>query len=687
MTETARSTAPSAEIDPRWVLGFEISAENRRAIESLVTLSDGRFARQGLPIGRPGVPRPGTFAAGIYDDRDVPSLLELPTHPVLRGPPDQGRRPRVRLDLRRGTLTVDVEVDGDTVTLSQFASITDAGLNVLDVVGPASLIEALDTTSPAPLVDSVSSRRGAIVAARSRTIEPGPVRSRLTEITALAKAPPGDRDDLPRIAEGRRGRVASLRRQSLQTTHEEAWIARWEVAATDLPTEPDLELAIRFAQFHLLQSASNDPETAIGARGLTGSAYRGHVFWDTDVFVVPALAAMAPGLARSALGYRVARIGAATARARTEGRSGARFPWESADRGDEVTPTEGVDLRGRTVPIRTGEQEEHVVADVAWSTVRYLDWTGDEVFRRGSATQILVETARYWQSRVEIDDDGSGHIRGVIGPDEYHEDVDDNAYTNVMAMWNLVRAARHVEVTGQVEPGEHRRWRQTAECLVDGYHPEVGRHEQFQGYFDLEPLLASSLGEPPLSADVLLGASRLAHSQVIKQPDVLMLHHLVPDALPAGSLGSDLDFYLPRTAHGSSLSPAICASLLARAGRPDEARRWFDLAARMDLDDLSRTTAGGVHLATMGGVWQAVNQGFLGVLPSEDGLQIDPRIPLDWGTLTQRFHFRSAVVTLRASHDRLELTSPNPIAMTVGGEPVVARRLAATRRANAWEIR
>ena len=148
------------------------------------------------------------------------------------------------------------------------------------------------------------------------------------------------------------------------------------------------------------------------------------MFWDTDVFVVPALAAMAPALARSALGYRTARIEAAMARARREGRRGARFPWESANDGDEVTPTEGVDLRGRTVPIRTGEQEEHVVADIAWSALRYLDWTGDEAFRRGPATRILVETARYWQSRVELDDDGSGHLTGVIGPDEYHEDVD-----------------------------------------------------------------------------------------------------------------------------------------------------------------------------------------------------------------------------------------------------------------------
>ena len=157
--------------------------------------------------------------------------------------------------------------------------------------------------------------------------------------------------------------------------------------------------------------------------------------------------------------------------------------------------------------------------------------------------------------------------------------------------------------------------------------------------------------------------------------------------MPAGSLESDLDFYLPRTAHGSSLSPAICASLLARAGRPDEARHWFEMAARMDLDDLSRTTAGGVHLATMGGVWQALNQGFLGVVPHDDGLRVDPRVPADWGTLTQRFRYRSSVVTLRASDDRLELTGTDDIAVTVGGQRLRTRRLEAVRRSKEWEIR
>jgi len=154
----------------------------------------------------------------------------------------------------------------------------------------------------------------------------------------------------------------------------------------------------------------------------------------------------------------------------------------------------------------------------------------------------------------------------VIGPDEYHERVDDNAFTNVMARWNLRAGADAADRAGTT-PAETARWRELARRLVDGYDPASGRYEQFAGYFGLEPLLITDVAAPPVAAYLLLGRDRVAQSQLIKQPDVLMAHHLVPDQVEAGSLGPNLDYYDPRTAHGSSLSPAITASLLARAGR------------------------------------------------------------------------------------------------------------------------
>ncbi len=185
----------------------------------------------------------------------------------------------------------------------------------------------------------------------------------------------------------------------------------------------------------------------------------------------------------------------------------------------------------------------------------------DTAFADGAGRDLLVETARYWASRVRRDSDGRAHIDGVIGPDEYHELVDDNAFTNVMARWNLRRAS----AVANVAEVERAAWLAVADALVDGYEPTTRVYEQFRGFADLEPILISEVApRRPIAADLLLGAERTAQAQVIKQPDVLMLHHLVPDEVAPDSLSANLDFYEPRTAHGSSLSPAVHAALLAR---------------------------------------------------------------------------------------------------------------------------
>jgi trehalose/maltose hydrolase-like predicted phosphorylase len=226
--------------------------------------------------------------------------------------------------------------------------------------------------------------------------------------------------------------------------------------------------------------------------------------------------------------------------------------------------------------------------------------------------------------------DGKAHIYGVIGPDEYHEPVDDNAFTNVLARWNLRRAA----ALPGVRKGERVRWLAIADALVDGYDRASGIYEQFAGFHDLEPLLIAEVApRRPIAADVLLGTERTAGAQVLKQADVLMLHHLLPEEVAPRSLLPNLDFYEPRTAHGSSLSPAIHAGLLARAGRYGAALQALRVAARLDLDDLTGTTAGGLHLATMGGLWQALVYGFAGIRPRGDSLIVDPRLPREWTAL------------------------------------------------------
>ena len=254
-----------------------------------------------------------------------------------------------------------------------------------------------------------------------------------------------------------------------------------------------------------------------------------------------------------------------------------------------------------------------------------------------------------------------------MGPDEYHEVVDDNAYTNVMARWNLRSAAQlAVQLRGAAD-AEAAQWRYLADALVDGWDADRGLYEQFAGYWALEPLVAADVAPSPVAADVLLGAARVSGSQLIKQADVLMMYHLVPDQLEVGSLNDNLRFYEPRTVHGSSLSPAIHATLLAQAGHAEDALELFRLAARLDLDDITGTTAGGLHLATMGGVWQALAFGFLGLRAEASALHINPHLPGDWEMLSLNFRFRNQPIQVTARHDEVVVHCVNALTVRVDG--------------------
>jgi trehalose/maltose hydrolase-like predicted phosphorylase len=547
----------------------------------------------------------------------------------------------------------------------------------------------------------VGGRRGAIAAVGTQSVEDVDDRRTMTRLAVYSAGSSGvSRSAL--AASARRALASRMATgfERLLDEHRAAWDRRWNDVGTEIDGQPELDVGVKLAEFHLLSccrycdDAAGDRESggpvdehevAIGARGLTGTAYRGHVFWDTDVFGVPALAALAPGAARAALTYRSNRLASARARARADGRAGARFPWESADTGDDVTPVEGRDLSGAVIPILTGELEEHIVADVAWAVVTYQLWTDDLEFMRTRGIEILIETARYWASRAEIDDDGSAHVRGVIGPDEYHERVDDNAFTNVMARFNLRTAADHAGRLGMAAEQERRSWLELADRFADGLDQETGVYEQFVGFGELEHTVVSSIGEPPLSADVLLGHERIQQTQINKQPDVLMLHHMVPDEVGQWTLLPNLDVYLPLTAHGSSLSPAICSGLLARAGRLDEAVHWFRIAARLDLDDRARTTAGGVHIATMGGLWQALTSGFLGIRACEGGLTVDPHVPADWGRILHRFVYRSAPTVVELDGDGLQIRCTKDLPLVLRGEVFTAATHRFRHTSRGWE--
>ncbi len=662
---------PQLVDDERWsvtVRGFDPELE--RAHATLLTLADGVIGTSGSPVGAHAAARPRVLAAGVYAGAGAESeLASCPVWTRLDGELPEPMWFERRLDLRTGTLRQRLGRDGEVDALL-FSSLARPGTAVLRARGVPELLEseraltAVEAGVEDGVIDGVEWARaragdGGVVAAAHDYPEDG-VLDRVAAYLASPTTPPDPEEVVDHVVVARRAGFDRLLGE-----HRARWAERWRTADIVIEGDDELQRLVRFALFHLMSSVSDAGEAAVGARGLTGPAYRGHVFWDSDVFVLPFLAATHPPAARAMLEYRLRRLDAARANAARLGCAGARFPWESAASGADVTPSHAFDQAGRDVPIRTGELEEHIVADVAWAASFYLDWAADAAFAHGPGRELLVETARYWASRIRCDAVGRAHIDRVIGPDEYHQPVDDNAFTNVMARWNLRRAA--AVAAGAVADDERRLWLEVADRLVDGFDPTTRIYEQFAGFHRLEPLVVADLGRRPLAADLLLGHERVAGAQVVKQADALMLHHLVPEEVAAGSLEPNLAYYEPRTAHGSSLSPAIHAALFARARRFGPALDALKLSCRLDVDDLTGTTSGGLHLATMGGVWQALVFGFAGVRATPRRLTVDPALPDAWDALEVRLSFRGYPVRIRIEHDAITVDADPKVPVSVIG--------------------
>jgi trehalose/maltose hydrolase-like predicted phosphorylase len=702
----AERRVPDAPAHTAWSIIDEATHGRRsRAMDSVFTIGDGNVATHGSldedPAGA------SVLASGVYVGEGAEQHL-------LPGPgwtgldlsnPHQAPSGRRVLDLRAGVLLRE-ELTGDTpLRTARFASAARPGLQVLRAEGPTARLRAGPALKPPAeggvetgQVDGFDWTRtpgdeaGILAVAVQTTTEQ---RDRTSvERLAVYRGDPGQPPPLePAVAALRRAHGAGF--DALLAEHRQVWAARWADVDVEIPDDPSAQLALRFALFQLWTNVGcpaegvGPPERAgvergVGARGLSGNGYAGHVFWDADVFVLPAMATLCPAAARAMLEYRIRRLPVARALAAASGRAGARFPWESARDGDEVTPS-SIMLGSQLMAVRTGELEEHISADVAWAAEQYAAWTGDHEVLSGPARPLIVETARYWASRVRYSADGRAHIDRVIGPDEYHEEVDDNAFTNVMARWNLRRGADLV-----ADPDEASSWHAVADALVDGYHPETGRHEQFAGYDRLRPLtVADVAADIPFAADLMLGRDVVTGSQLLKQADVLMAHFLVPQEMAPGSLGPDLDFYAPRTSHGSSLSPAITAGALARAGRADAALDMLRLALRLDLDDLTGSSLRGVHLATIGGVWQALVQGFVGLTVSGGVLCVEPQLPHEWGSVRLRLRCRGARLRVTVSADRFTLSTDRPLRMRTPGSPElqVTDQAQFVRTADGWRQR
>ncbi|HEX4171268.1 MAG TPA: glycosyl hydrolase family 65 protein [Acetobacteraceae bacterium] len=516
------------------------------------------------------------------------------------------------------------------------------------------------------------------------TSEPGLAAS-FQRVIAVARkdSPEGDASEEALNALDRAKRIGW---RNVLAEHEAAWTERWRLSDLELAGDDAAREALRFAIYHLNSAANPDDErVSIGARALTGDAYLGHVFWDTETYVLPFYTATWPEAARALLMYRYHLLPAARAKAARAGWRGAMFAWESADTGEETTPEQILDARGHPIQVLCGTQEQHITADVAYAVWQYWEATGDDRFMLDAGAEILLETARFWASRATLEADGRSHIRGVIGPDEYHETIDDSAYTNVMARWNIRRGIeiaamlrerwpdRWAELSRQLgsDDAELESWAAVADTLFINFDARTGLFEQFTGFFDLEEIELSHYAGRTFPLDVVLGRQRVQRSQVVKQADVVALLGLLPEECDAKARLANFRFYEKRCGHGSSLSTGMHALVAARLGEMDTALRYFRATAAIDLHGVGESSAGGVHIAALGGLWQSAVFGFAGVSLRKAALGLDPHLPPGWQSLGFRVHWRGRLVRVDIDQDarelRVELLSGDAVPLDVRG--------------------
>lgn len=754
----ARDCLPSPTADPSW-LSVEDGANpaREREIESLFAIGNGYFGMRASLVEGARFSHPSTFVAGIFVADGVmgPRRAVLPDWSHFEVEVEQERLSlgvgrvlahRRQLDLRQGILWREWRQQDPSgritrLTYFQLASLADRHVLLQSVaitaenyagrirftgrLCPSDMagtdVEQIDAVSGSLLMSVPGKDIGIATASELQSLpasvpprhESGPdgreeqwswevtlgQTVRLNRIFTIFTS-----RDVASPATTARDHVASIRAhgfRALAAAHLEAWRRRWEEAEVRIMGDDVAQRALRFATYHLIAAANSaDEHVSVGARGLTGEAYRGHVFWDTEVYMLPFYLLTAPPTARALLMYRYHTLGGARRKAREQGFDGALYAWESADTGNEATPRRAVLPDGRIVTILTGEQEHHISADVAYAVWQYWRASGDDTFMLEAGAEILVETARFWASRAQAEPDGRAHIRQVIGPDEYHETVDDNAFTNAMAIFNLETAADAMEILQRKRVAdwprlcthihlareEPARWRALAGALVTGFDPATKLFEQFAGYHQLDEVDVVTQRGCATPIDTCLGPERIRRSKAIKQADVVALSALLWEKWPTAVHEANFRYYEPRTAHGSSLSPAFYALVAARLGDRALALAYFRQAAEIDLANNMGNAAGGVHMGALGALWQAAVFGVAGLRMCENGIVLDPHLLPGWAEMAFPLQWRGRLlhVHLNADPRRIEVIVEKGDELTVavlegpacsarGGQRVVSR--------------
>ena len=450
------------------------------------------------------------------------------------------------------------------------------------------------------------------------------------------------------------------------------WAELWDKADVRITSKrPFDQLMVRFALYHLnIMAKKDDNRVGIGAKGMTGEGYKGHSFWDTEIFILPYFTLTQPEAARSLLEYRYRGLYGARRKAQENGFEGAMYPWEAAWVDDgEVTPLWGAAdvVTGKPMKILTGIIEQHITADVAFAVEQYFAVTGDQDFMDRCGYEMLIDTGRFWASRVTWDEKkGAWVILDVIGPDEYKEHVDNNAYTNYMAAHNLrlaLRAMDEVEKRGgETYDRLHAQFnfaesRARIQGVLDKmYLPQPdanGIVPQFEGYFDLTHIDLTKYKQSSVVGTIYndYNIEQISTFQVHKQADTLVLLLLMDDLFPADMKKKNYYFYEERTLPDSSLSKSTHCVLAADLHEDATAYNFFKGCGEIDLGPVMTTSDMGVHTASMGGIWQCAVYGFGGVRVVGDELHVNPRLPEDWTELEAPLCWRGQALRMRATKD------------------------------------
>jgi alpha,alpha-trehalose phosphorylase len=424
-------------------------------------------------------------------------------------------------------------------------------------------------------------------------------------------------------------------------------------------TTVEVQQAIRFNLFHILQASARAEETGVPAKGLTGQAYEGHYFWDTEIYVLPFLTYTSPRIARNLLAFRYAMLPQARARAKELGHRGAMFPWRTIN-GEEASAY-----------YAAGTAQYHINADIMYALRKYVQATGDERFLRDYGAEMLVETARLWLDLGFYSDAKGGKfcINAVTGPDEYNTVVNNNAYTNLMARENLHYAAQTIEALRETEPdayksladrtslapSEAEAWVRAAEKMYVPFDDKLKIILQDDSFLDREPW--DFRNTPPDRYPLLLfyHPLNIYRKRVIKQADVVLATFLLGDAFSPEAKKRNFDFYDPLTTGDSSLSSCVEAIIAAQTGDMDTAVRYGMAALLMDLADVGGNVKDGCHIASMGGTWMMLVYGFAGMRDHDGALSFWPRrAPQDNAVLRFPVTYRGRMVETEIGLENVE---------------------------------